>query len=82
MGASIEDPLNPKGEFPQRERSFWSLGDPLHPFKREDNLRMEGEFTLRRGGESQGTKEIKYFGKEDLMKRADNIKLVGEFSQR
>ena len=82
MGASIEDPLNPKGDFPQRERSFWSPGDPLHPFKREDNLRMEGEFTLRRGGESQGTKEIKYFGKEDLMKRADNIKLVGEFSQR
>ena len=44
---------------------------------------MEGEFTMRRGdNKSQETKERKYFGKEDSLKRNDNIKFSGEFSQR
>ena len=44
---------------------------------------MEGEFTMRRGdNKSQVTKERKYFGKEDSLKRNDNIKFSGEFSQR
>ena len=82
MDARVEDPLRLAGDFPQRERRFWSPGDQVGPCKREDNLKIEGEFTMRRGDQSQETKERKYFGKEENMKRNDNIKFSGEFSQR
>ena len=78
-----KDPLRLDGEFSQREKTFWSPGDQVRPFKREDNLRMEGDFTLRRE-EGQGSKEknIGHFGREEIIKRGDNIKLVGEFPKR
>ena len=53
-----KDPLRLDGEFSQREKTFWSPGDQVRPFKREDNLRMEGDFTLRRE-KGQGSKERK-----------------------
>ena len=38
MEGSVEDPLRLEGEFPQRERRFWSPGDQVGPCNREDNL--------------------------------------------
>ena len=60
---------------------MWSPADQVAPCKREDNLRMEGEFTGRR---TQEMEKRNCFGKEEKMKRSgDNIKLSGrDFPQR
>ena len=93
---SLKDPLEVGGTFPQKERNLWSPCDKVVPFKRDDNLKMEGEFTAREGEFRSGKldqmlscqvlqRERKLWCPGDQVipcNREDNLKMEGDFGQR
>ena len=93
---SPKDPLKVGGEFPQKGRNFWSPCDKVVPFKRDDNLKMEGELTALEGEFRPGKldqmlscqvlqRERKLWCPGDQVipcNREDNLKMEGDFEQR
>ena len=93
---SPKDLLKVGGNFPQREKNLWSPCDKVVPLKRDDNLKMEGEFTAREGEFRSGKldqmlscqvlqRERKLWCPGDQVipcNREDNLRMEGDFGQR
>merc|ERR1711955_54368 len=75
----MKNTFNSDETFHQRPETSWSQGERVSAYKRNDNLKMEGEFVKRPDTNGNTCLES---AKPQNMKKDDNIKFEGAFDSR